>query len=169
MADYKYEEPINVPRFNEENGFYTTKQRSKLMAKIKAKHTIPEVLLRKALWKAGIRYRIHNKKLPGKPDIVVNKYKLIIFVDGEFWHGRDWAQKNQRIKANRDFWIPKIERNMQRDQSNNQKLEAMGFKVFRFWDNDIKKGLDAAVQTIIGYIKPLKDARRDVESWGGAI
>ena len=83
-----YEEVIiEVPRFKEENGFYTTAQRSKIMSKIKAKNTKPELILRKALWHKGIRYRIRNKRLPGSPDIVIGKHKIAIFIDGEFWHG----------------------------------------------------------------------------------
>ena len=122
------------------------------MSKIKGKNTIPEIILRKSLWKMGFRYRLHNKRLPGNPDIVMKKYMLVIFIDGEFWHGFNWVQKKIKIKANRDFWIPKIERNMQRDKINNTKLEAMGFKVFRFWERDIKKDLTNPLSEIINFI-----------------
>jgi DNA mismatch endonuclease (patch repair protein) len=152
MADYKIEEPIIVPRFNEESGFYTTKKRSILMGKIKSKNTSPEILLRKTLWKNGLRYRIHNKKLPGNPDISSYKYQLVIFIDGEFWHGHDWERKKGKIKSNRGFWIPKIERNMQRDRQNNLKLEEMGFKVLRFWGNDVKKNLEGVIAEIMKHV-----------------
>lgn len=151
MVDYK-DNKIIVPRFNEANGYYTTKEKSLQMAKIKGKNTIPEITLRKALWSLGIRYRINVKKLPGKPDIVINKYKLVIFVDGEFWHGYQWKQKKDKIKTNRSFWIPKIERNMQRDIENNKKLADMGFKVIRIWEHEINKALSESVKNIFSYI-----------------
>ncbi len=157
MVDYGgEEEPIKVPRFNEENGFYTTTQRSQLMAKIKAKNTSPEILLRKALWQLGIRYRLYNKLLPGNPDIVMKKYKLVVFIDGEFWHGFDWETKREKIKTNRDFWTAKIERNMQRDRMNAVKLKALGFKVMRFWEKQIKKEMQTCLDQIQDYIHQFK-------------
>jgi DNA mismatch endonuclease (patch repair protein) len=143
------ENQIKVPRFNEENGFYTTKVRSDLMSKIKSQNTKPEQLLGKALWNMGYRYRKNVKNLPGKPDIVFIRFQLAIFIDGEFWHGYNWTNKKEKIKANRDFWIPKIERNMQRDAENNHSLVEKGFQVIRFWDNEILKNLDNCVSLVI--------------------
>lgn len=146
----KYPEtPIEVPRFNEENGFYTTAQRSKIMSKIKAKDSKPEVLLRKALWNLGYRYRKNVKALPGTPDIVYKRYKLVIFIDGEFWHGYNWEEKKLKIKRNRAFWIPKIERNMQRDRINNDLLEESGWCVLRFWAKDILSNTDECINKIL--------------------
>lgn len=122
------------------------------MSKIRGKDTKPELLFRKGLTKLGIRYRINFKGLPGKPDISNKKRKLVVFIDGEFWHGHDWDIKKTKIKSNRDFWIPKIERNMQRDRKNNRKLEEMGFKVFRFWEADVKKNLDQCLLQITKYL-----------------
>jgi DNA mismatch endonuclease (patch repair protein) len=146
------ENNIKVPRFKEENGFYTTKERSKLMSRIRGKDTKPEVMFRKALWAKGYRYRKNVKKLPGKPDVVLRKFKLVIFIDGEFWHGHNWEEKKKTIKSNRAFWIPKIERNMQRDEQVGIELEKMGFTVFRFWEQQIKKDLDACLEQVIEYI-----------------
>lgn len=146
------EEKIKVPRFNEESGFYTTKKRSKMMGKIRGKNTKPELFFRKALWKKGIRYRVDNKKLSGKPDVSIQKYKLAIFIDGEFWHGYNWPERKEALKSNRGFWIPKIERNMQRDREVNAKLEEMGYTVFRFWTNEIKTNLDRCIKDIMVYI-----------------
>ncbi len=143
------EEKIKVPRFNEESGFYTTKKRSKMMGKIRGKNTKPELFFRKALWKKGIRYRLDSKKLPGKPDVSIQKYKLAIFIDGEFWHGYNWPERKETLKSNRGFWIPKIERNMQRDREVNAKLEEMGYTVFRFWTNEIKTNLDKCINDIL--------------------
>lgn len=147
------ENHIVVPRFNEANGFYTTKQRSELMGKIKSQNTKPELKLKKALWNLGYRYRKNLKKLPGSPDIVYSKHKLAIFVDGEFWHGYNWSEKKTKIKTNREFWIPKIERNIQRDKQNNKLLIDTGWHVIRFWENELKKDFDKCVNKVISYLQ----------------
>lgn len=147
------EERIKVPRFREEDGFYTTPERSKIMGKIRGKNTKPELAFRKALWQAGYRYRIDYKKLIGKPDIVLNKYKTAIFIDGEFWHGQNWEERKRKIKSNREFWIPKIERNIQRDAEVNQALAILGYTVFRFWENEVKKELHHCLQKVISHLK----------------
>ncbi|KGE13513.1 very short patch repair endonuclease [Sphingobacterium deserti] len=139
---------IKVPRFEESAGFYTSKQRSRMMAGIKGKNSKPEIMLRKALWAKNIRFRLHDKSLPGRPDILIKKYKLAIFVDGEFWHGFDWKHNKDRIKTNRLFWIPKIERNMQKDERVNRVLRDMGYTVFRFWSQDVLKRLPVVVNQI---------------------
>ena len=123
------------------------------MAKIKSKDTKPEIVFRKTLWELGYRYRKNVKNLPGTPDLVFNKYKLAIFIDGGFWHGYNWQEKKKKIKRNRRFWIPKIERNMQRDIVNNIDLGKMGYEVFRFWEQDIKKDLDLCIREVVNYIE----------------
>lgn len=155
MADYKKEEPIKVPRFNEEGGFYTTKKRSKIMSKIRGKDTIPEVRFRKMLWHKGYRYRKNYKKLIGKPDIALNKYKTVVFIDGEFWHGFNWEKRKNDIKSNRGFWIPKIERNMQRDREVNAVLKEQGYTVFRFWQKEIKKDLENCVMQVVEHLESI--------------
>lgn len=147
------QERIKVPRFGEENGFYTTPERSKIMGKIRAKNTKPELAFRKALWHVGYRYRIDYKKLIGKPDILLKKYKTAIFIDGEFWHGHNWEERKQKIKSNREFWIPKIERNIQRDEEVNSGLEKLGYKVFRFWESDVKKNLNGCVRKVTDHLR----------------
>nr|WP_194775009.1 very short patch repair endonuclease [Pararhodonellum marinum] len=145
-----YAEPkITVPKFCEENGFYTTKQRSYNMSQIKGKNTKPEQRLKKALWQAGIRYRSNRRKLPGKPDIVWIKYKVVVFVDGAFWHGHDWENRQASLKSNRDFWIPKIERNKQRDQEINHLYKSRGWTVLRFWDFEVKEALGSCVKQVL--------------------
>lgn len=150
---YPEETRIKVPRFNEASGFYTTPERSKLMGKIRGKNTKPELAFRKALWKSGYRYRIDYKKLIGKPDIALKKYKTVIFIDGEFWHGFQWEERKLKIKTNKEFWIPKIERNIQRDKEVNLALEQMGYTVFRFWEREIKKELNRCLQEVISHLK----------------
>lgn len=147
---------IKVLKFCEENGFYTTAERSKQMAKIKSKDTKAELVFRKKLWSLGYRYRKNVKNLPGSPDLLFQKYKLVVFIDGGFWHGYDWQQKKQKLKTNRRFWLAKIERNMQRDIQNNVALGKMGYEVFRFWDRDIKKELDLCIQEVVNYIESKK-------------
>jgi DNA mismatch endonuclease (patch repair protein) len=129
--------------------FDTTPERSNLMRKIKSNNTKPEITLRKALWAKGVRYRLNVAKLPGKPDIVINKKKIVIFIDGEFWHGYNWEDKKLKIKSNADYWIKKIERNIERDGFNNQKLTSMGYQVFRFWEHEIKKDLSCCISKIL--------------------
>lgn len=131
---------------------FISKSRHRNMAAIKSKNTKPELLLRHTLWQSGLRYRANYKKIPGKPDIVIKKYKLTIFVDGEFWHGYNWEEKKARIHTNRGFWIPKIERNMQRDREVNGALAAMGYTVMRFWDSDINKNIGSCVRQILDYV-----------------
>lgn len=153
MANYLEDDIIKVPKFSEDAGFYTTKKRSKIMGRIRGKNTKPEILFRKALWREGIRYRLNNKQLPGNPDISIKKYKLAIFIDGSFWHGYDWNNRRESIKSNRKFWIPKIERNIQRDRQVNEQLKELGFTVFRFWEHEIKTNLATCVNDVIVYIQ----------------
>jgi DNA mismatch endonuclease, patch repair protein len=86
------------------------------MSKIKSKNTKPEIIFRKDLWNRGIRYKIKNKNISGNPDLVIRRRKLVIFIDGEFWHGHDWKKKKNKIKNNRDYWIRKIEGNIKKDK-----------------------------------------------------
>ena len=153
MSKEYSEERIKVPRFNEESGFYTTPQRSKIMSKIRGKNTKPELAFRKALYAKGYRYRIDYKKLIGKPDIALPKYKTVIFIDGEYWHGKNWEERKPKIKTNREFWIAKFERNIQRDAEVNRALEEKGYTVFRFWESEIKKELDACLRNVIDHLE----------------
>ena len=151
MAKYEknISRKIKVLKFKKEFGFETTPERSALMSKIRGTQTKPEQALRKALWKNGVRYRVNVKKLPGSPDIVINKKMLVVFVDGEFWHGYKWEEKKKKIKSNRKFWVPKIERNMQRDIENVKALKKLGYKILRFWEAQIKRDLDKCVNKIM--------------------
>ena len=146
--------PIKVPRFEEKAGFYTTKQRSKTMSKIRGKNSVPELLLRRALWAENIRFRIHRNDLPGRPDLVIDKYKLAVFVDGDFWHGYKW--ESRKPKTNQAFWFPKIERNIQRDQFANESLSNLGYTVMRFWEHDVKQNLKACVNQVMLYVEAAK-------------
>ena len=128
---------------------HTPQQRSKNMRAIKATATKDEVRLAKALWHLGYRYRKNNKSVFGKPDLTFKKYKVAIFVDSEFFHGKDWEIQKFRIKTNQEFWHKKIGRNIERDQEVNQYLTNNGWKVLRFWSKDVKKNLQECINAII--------------------
>jgi DNA mismatch endonuclease (patch repair protein) len=144
---------IKVPRFEEEAGFYATAKSSAVMSNIRAKNTKAEVMLRKALWHYGYRYRLYSKKIMGRPDIIFSKHKIAVFVDGDFWHGYDWENKKKKIATNKTYWIPKIERNMQRDMEVTQTLIRQGWTVIRFWEHEIKKSLEGCVGEVIVKLK----------------
>lgn len=125
-------------------------QRSKNMKHIRSKDTKIEMLLRKALWNKGYRYRKNYRELPGNPDIAITKYKIAIFCDGEFFHGKNWEVLKPKLKNsnNSQFWINKISRNRKRDEEINKKLLFEGWTVIRFWGDDIKKNLDECIKVI---------------------
>ena len=126
----------------------TPEQRRKNMQAIRSKDTSIEVALRKALWQEGIRYRKNYKKLPGKPDVAITKHRIAVFCDSEFWHGYDWENNKHKIKSNHDYWLPKIERNMRRDQEVNIQLESAGWIVLRFWGFQIKQALPECINIV---------------------
>ena len=116
------------------------------MKNIHGRDTKIEVILRKALWNKGYRYLKNYKKLPGSPDITLTKYKIAIFCDGEFFHGKNWDTLKK--SNNSEFWINKISRNIQRDDEINKKLDFEGWTVIRFWGEDIKKHTDECVKVV---------------------
>lgn len=123
----------------------TKEQRRKNMQAIKSKDTKIEVILAKALWSKGFRYNKNNNKIFGKPDFVFSKYKVAIFCDSEYFHGKEWEISKERIKTNREFWYKKIEGNIRRDQEVNKRLEQEGWIVLRFWGEEIKKNIELCV------------------------
>ena len=126
----------------------TTPEISKRMGNVSLKGGKAEMALAKALWSSGIRYRKNYKKLPGSPDIAITKYKIAIFVDGEFWHGEDWENRKQRLKSNREYWIEKIEENIARDKRNDDLLKDCGWIPIHFWEKEVLKELESCLNTI---------------------
>lgn len=122
------------------------------MQQVKCKDSEIELLLRKALWEKGLRYRKNVKSVFGHPDIVFIGKKVAVFCDSEFWHGYDWERRKEDFKVRQDFWIPKIERNMQRDKEVTEKLEADGWIVLRFWGKQIRQNLSSCVSMIVDAI-----------------
>lgn len=116
----------------------TRDQRSRCMAAVKGKDTKPEMIVRKYLFSKGLRYRLHNKRLPGSPDIVLKKYKTVIFIDGCFWHGHEGCRYFKIPKSNNFFWEQKLRRNKARDIATNYVLQTEGWRVFRIWECEIK-------------------------------
>ncbi len=111
--------------------------RSKMMSKIRSTNTKPEIKLRKFLFSQGFRYRINDKKLPGKPDIVLSKYKTVIFVHGCFWHGHEGCRRSHIPKSNEQYWITKIAGNLTRDKAHTQALKDLGWNVLVVWECEI--------------------------------
>ena len=143
----------------------TKEQRHKNMQNIKSKDTKIEVQLRKALWAKG--YRKNDKKLPGKPDIVLGKYKIVIFCDSEFFHGKDWEVLKPRLEkgTNPEYWVKKIENNRRRDDEINKELTFEGWTVIRFWGKDIKNKLDECIKVIEDIIWEQKMEEAEDEDW----
>lgn len=109
-----------------------------------------ELKLRKALWHSGFRYRKNVAELPGKPDIVFYGARLAVFCDGDFWHGRNWPERKRKLSrgSNSEYWVKKIERNIERDAMNTEALEQSGWQVMRFWESDIHQDVDSVVEQI---------------------
>lgn len=110
----------------------STPETRKRMGKVKLKGGKAETMLAKALWHQGYRYRRNDKRLPGSPDIAILKYRIAVFVDGEFWHGKDWATRKERLKRNREYWIQKIEENIARERRDDARLRNAGWLPVHF-------------------------------------
>ena len=123
------------------------------MSKVKLKNGIAESLLAKKLWHLGFRYRKNDKSLPGSPDIAILRYHIAVFVDGEFWHGKDWEQRKERLQRNREYWIEKIEENIVRDKRVDEQLKSMGWKTVHFWEKDALKNPDDCISMILVLIE----------------
>ena len=125
----------------------------KIMSAIPSKNTEPELILRRALWKENLRYRVNYKKLPGKPDIVFTKYHVVVFCDGDYWHGHNWAIRGlnsleDELAGYSEFWRSKILRSIARDTEVNQELKAQGWMVIRLWESDIRSNLNECVRIV---------------------
>ena len=125
----------------------------KAMTAVKSENTTPEMALRRALWKRGMRYRVNDRKLPGKPDIVFSKAKIIVFCDGDYWHGHNWALRGyasleEELARYGEYWHKKIRRNVERDTLNNQLLSEAGWLVIRIWGSEIKADVEKCADQV---------------------
>lgn len=144
----------------------TPEQRHRCMAAIKGKDTKPEIIVRKYLFSRGLRFRIQVRKLPGNPDIVLPKYKTVIFVDGCFWHGHEGCKYFKMPKSNVEFWQNKIDRNIARDIRNEAELKALGWRVIRIWGCEFKpvSGRDEYLSRLYDRIvKPIQSYSLDAD------
>ncbi len=123
------------------------------MQAIRGKDTSIEIKLRKELWGRGIHYRKNSKKVYGHPDIAFIGKKVVVFCDSEFWHGYDWEHKKEKIQTNSEFWISKIERNMERDREVNEKLRSEGWTVIRFWGKEIQKDVVSCADKVVAALR----------------
>lgn len=135
---------------------HTSEQRRKNMQAIKNKDSQIELLLRQELWSRGLRYRKNVNRIYGKPDIVFIGKKIAVFCDSEFWHGYNWEERKKDFKSHQEFWIPKIERNIERDAEVTAKLKSEGWTVLRFWGNDIKKNTEQCANIIESVFKEIR-------------
>lgn len=135
---------------------FSKEQRSKIMRAIRSKGSIIETTLAKALFAKGYRYRKNDTSVFGKPDLTFKKYKIAVFVDSEFWHGKNWSPKKCTISTNRAFWQAKIKRNKQRDKEVNKQLSRDGWTVIRFWGEAIVQNLPECIEIICKEINSRK-------------
>ena len=127
-------------------------KRRKIMQRVKSHDTKPEILLRKALWHRGMRYRKNWRALPGTPDIALTRRKIAIFVDGDFWHARGHEDNpGEQIASRQAYWKKKLARNVERDKDANEALTQLGWLVLRFWESDINSDLEACVRHVLRY------------------
>lgn len=130
----------------------STPEIRKRMSNVRLKNGKAETILAKRLWHEGYRYRRNYKKLPGSPDIALTKYRVAVFVDGEFWHGENWEERKTKLKHNREYWIEKIEENIARDRRVDLQLKDMGWMPIHFWEKQVLKHTDDCVVTILNIL-----------------
>ena len=140
----------------------------KIMSSIHSQDTKPEMLIRKALFQDGFRYRVHYRGLPGKPDVVFTRVKLAVFIDGDFWHGHNWVIRDygsfdEELKRYSPFWQEKIQRNVERDRITTAALESMGWFVVRLWESDIRRDLKNCLSLIESNYRRLDEVKRNTE------
>lgn len=134
-------------------------QRRRNMQAVRSSGSVIERMLGRALWAKGYRYRKNNRKVFGKPDFTFAKLKIAVFVDSEFWHGKDWRNRKADHKSNQEFWISKIEGNILRDKEVNRRLRSDGWIILRFWGKDISRNLDSCVQKIEEAINAVRQVK----------
>jgi DNA mismatch endonuclease (patch repair protein) len=131
----------------------TKEERSVNMSKIRSKDTLPEIRIRKALWRMGCRYRLHYKLLPGKPDIVITKQKTVVFIHGCFWHRHKNCIEASRPKTNSEYWETKINKNIERDKKHQAEIKQLGYRVFIIWECEVKKNIAENIQLLEKLLK----------------
>jgi len=148
-------------RFNEFQA--STSKASRALAGSRSCDTKCERLLRSVLWRRGFRFRKHVTDLPGKPDIVFTRQRIVVFCDGDFWHGKDWQNLSRKLRAgsNSKYWVNKIETNILRDERQNRHLTTLGWRVFRIWESDILTNPDQAASRLASFIETFSNDLSD--------
>lgn len=136
--------------------YNSTPEIRKRMSKVRLKNGKAETILARRLWHEGYRYRRNYKKLPGSPDIALTKYRIAVFVDGEFWHGENWEERKTKLKQNREYWIEKIEENMARDRRVDWQLKEMGWVTIHFWEKQVLKHTEECLKVVLELIEKEK-------------
>ena len=134
------------------------------MSRIRSKDTKPEILVRKGLHARGFRFRLQDRRLPGRPDIVLPKWGVVIMVNGCFWHGHKGCRYASRPKSNIEYWLPKIERNIHRDEVTSAHLEALGWKVLTVWECELRRDLDVRLDALAEDVRMAGKMRMEQES-----
>jgi DNA mismatch endonuclease (patch repair protein) len=141
---------------------------SRIKASLPRLNTSAEIALRSSLWALGLRFRLHLRTLPGNPDIVLPRHRAVIFVDGDFWHGRHWTSRRERLErgSNPEYWVAKLADNIRRDRAVTRRLRRAGWRVIRVWESDIKRDAGAVATRIMrlltAKVGPLRQARKRV-------
>jgi DNA mismatch endonuclease, patch repair protein len=155
-----FQREVSAPRFT---GVASSPAAANAKRKTPRRDTAVERKLRRELWARGLRYRIHRTELRGKPDIVFARERLVIFCDGDFWHGKNWHSRQPKLAAgsNGDYWVAKIMSNMKRDNAVTESLRASGWTVLRFWESEVKNNLLSVVKEIVAALKqsPVRGSR----------
>lgn len=142
---------------------------SRIMARIKSKDSRAEVMFRQSLSAIGIRYRKHHKNLPGCPDVCIVWAKVAVFIDGDFWHGNSWRLRGlpdlaSQFPSRAEFWVAKLQRNMERDRKTNRELRHLGWKVLRFWESDVLRDVNAVVRKTARTLRIARDRHANCRS-----
>jgi DNA mismatch endonuclease (patch repair protein) len=148
----KRQKEVIAPRFT---GLPSSELASRVKQLTPRRDTKPEMQLRRALWSLGLRYRIGIRALPGRPDIVFARARVVVFCDGDFWHGKDWRARKRKLLrgANSIYWVAKIESNIARDKRTTAALEANGWRVIRLWESDVVGQLPAALAKVVAAVR----------------
>ena len=150
---------LTVPRY--ENYRPRSAEASRVGTGNRRQDTTPEILLRKALWATGVRYRLHPAALPGRPDLAIVRHRVAVFCDGDFWHGRQWRSRKDKLAAgwNASYWIAKIDRNRRRDRQVTRRLRLLGWRVVRVWESDVCRDPVRAAAKVLDIVDDRSGAR----------
>ena len=141
---------------------FTAKQRSAIMAQVKSGNTTPEMTVRSLLHQMGFRFRLHDRALPGRPDIVLARYRTVVFVNGCFWHGHKGCPRAARPTSNLSYWNRKLDRNISRDETNRQRLRALGWRILVLWECEISRKKPSVTDRLARFMGRKPSSRKPI-------